>query len=96
LLIKISIRKEQKKQTQRIAATKSQHRSFYSCAIKLPKKTQRYKKTKLQNPSTLKPRPQKVRRQKKVPKARELRVKKNKIKIKFPMQSKSNEKRDLQ
>jgi hypothetical protein len=93
LLIKISIRREQKKQTQRIAATKSQPPSFNSCAIKLPKKPNTTKK---QTPKSFHPQtPPPERRQKKVPKARELRVKKKKHKA-LPMQSKSNEKRDLQ
>jgi hypothetical protein len=70
--------------------------SFYSCAIKLPKNPTLQKKKK--TPKSFRPQtPPQERRQKKVPKARELRVKKKKKKNKaFPMQSKSNEKRDLQ
>jgi hypothetical protein len=61
------------------------------------KKTQHYKKN--QTPKSFHPQtpPPERRRQKKVPKARELRMKKKKKKTKaLPMQSKSNEKRDLQ
>jgi hypothetical protein len=54
---------------------------------------------KKQSPKSFRPQtPPPERREKKVPKARELRVKKKKKKKKktLPMQSKSNEKRDLQ
>jgi hypothetical protein len=93
LLIKISIRKEQKKQTQRIAATKSQPPSFNSCAIKLPKKPNTTKK---QTPKSFRPQtPPPERRQKKVPKARELRVKKKNTKHCLCNRSRMK-KRDLQ
>jgi hypothetical protein len=78
LLIKISIRKEQKKQTKRIAATKSAT-SFLQqlcnqASKKKPNTTKKQKTPKSFRPQT--PPPERRRRQKKVPKARELRVKK--------------------
>jgi hypothetical protein len=96
LLIKISIRKEQKKQTQRIAATKPATSFLLQLCNQASKKPNATKKKK--TPKSFRPQtPPQERRQKKVPKARELRVKKKKKKNKaFPMQSKSNEKRDLQ
>jgi hypothetical protein len=62
LLIKISIRKEQKKQTKRIAATKSATSFFQQLCNQAFKKnpTLQKNKKKLRNPSALKPRPQNV------------------------------------